>query len=90
MNTAIVLAGGSGRRMNSDIPKQYMMLKGKPVIYYSLKAFQDNLHIDDIILVTSDHYIEYVKKNIDENLDSKDKKVLISDLYKFTKSSTSL
>ena len=42
MNTAIVLAGGSGRRMNSDIPKQYMMLKGKPVIYYSLKAFQDN------------------------------------------------
>ena len=64
MNTAIVLAGGSGRRMNSDIPKQYMMLKGKPVIYYSLKAFQDNLHIDDIILVTSDHYIEYVKKNI--------------------------
>ena len=57
MNTAIVLAGGSGRRMNSDIPKQYMMLKGKPVIYYSLKAFQDNLHIDDIILVTSDHYI---------------------------------
>ena len=50
MNTAIVLAGGSGRRMNCDIPKQYMMLKGKPVIYYSLKAFQDNLHIDDIIL----------------------------------------
>ena len=48
MNTAIVLAGGSGRRMNSDIPKQYMMLKGKPVIYYSLKAFQDNLHIDDM------------------------------------------
>ena len=69
MNTAIVLAGGSGRRMNSDIPKQYMMLKGKPVIYYSLKAFQDNLHIDDIILVTSDHYIEYVKKNIlDDNI----------------------
>ena len=44
MNTAIVLAGGSGRRMNSDIPKQYMMLKGKPVIYYSLKAFQDSLY----------------------------------------------
>ena len=64
MNTAIVLAGGSGKRMNSDIPKQYMMLKGKPVIYYSLKAFQDNPHIDDIILVTSDEYIEYVRNNI--------------------------
>lgn len=70
MNTAIVLAGGSGKRMHSEIPKQYMQLNGKPVIYYSLKAFQDNLHIDDIILVTSDHYIEYVKKNIlDDTLD---------------------
>ena len=37
MNTAIVLAGGSGRRMNSDIPKKYMMLIGIPLIYYSLK-----------------------------------------------------
>ena len=53
MNTAIVLAGGSGRRMNSDIPKQYMMLKGKPVIYYSLKAFQDNLHIDVTSIISS-------------------------------------
>ena len=54
MNTAIVLAGGSGKRMNSDIPKQYLMLAGKPVIYYSLKAFQDNSHIDNIILVTAE------------------------------------
>ena len=38
MNTAIVLAGGSGKRMHSEIPKQYMQLNGKPVIYYSLKA----------------------------------------------------
>ena len=70
MNTAIVLAGGSGKRMNSDIPKQYMLLKGKPVIYYSLKAFQDNPHIDDIILVTSGDYIEYARNNIlDSSLD---------------------
>ena len=64
MNTAIVLAGGSGKRMNSDIPKQYLMLAGKPVIYYSLKAFQDNSHIDDIILVTAEEYIDYAKENI--------------------------
>lgn len=61
MNTAIVLAGGSGKRMNSDIPKQYLMLAGKPVIYYSLKAFQDNSHIDNIILVTAEEYIDYAK-----------------------------
>ena len=39
MNTAIVLAGGSGKRMHSEIPKQYMQLNGKPVIYYSLNMW---------------------------------------------------
>ena len=38
---AIVLSAGVGSRMKSDIPKQYMDLEGKPVIYYSLKAFED-------------------------------------------------
>ena len=38
---AIVLSAGRGSRMKSDIPKQYMYLNGKPVIYYSLKAFED-------------------------------------------------
>lgn len=37
--------------MNSDIPRQYMMLREKPVIYYALKAFEDSF-IDEIILVT--------------------------------------
>lgn len=64
MNTAIVLAGGSGKRMHSDIPKQYMLLNGKPVIYYSLKAFEENKHIDEIILVTAKEYIEYVRNEI--------------------------
>ena len=76
MNTAIVLAGGSGRRMNSDIPKQYMILKGKPVIYYSLKAFQDNPHIDDIILVTSEEYIDYAQNNILDSSLNKVSKVI--------------
>ena len=63
--TAIVLAAGSGRRMGGDIPKQYMELSGKPVIYYSLKVFQDNV-VDDIVLVVSDEYIEYCRKEIVE------------------------
>ncbi|MBQ3029021.1 MAG: 2-C-methyl-D-erythritol 4-phosphate cytidylyltransferase, partial [Lachnospiraceae bacterium] len=36
----IVLAGGKGSRMQSDVPKQYMELLGKPLLYYSLKAFE--------------------------------------------------
>ena len=37
--SAIVLAAGVGKRMQSDIPKQYMLLEGKPLLYYALKTF---------------------------------------------------
>ena len=40
MAIGIVLAGGSGSRMKSDVAKQFMMLKGKEILYYSLKTFQ--------------------------------------------------
>ena len=47
---AVVLAAGKGKRMNSDIPKQYMLLRDKPVLYYSLKVFQESF-VDEIVLV---------------------------------------
>ena len=43
--TAIVLAAGRGSRMKSDMQKQYMSLQGKPILYYSLKAFEDSFVI---------------------------------------------
>lgn len=61
--TAIVLAAGKGSRMNSDIPKQFMMLEGHPVIYYSLKAFQES-SVNDIILVTGEEYLDYCRTDI--------------------------
>lgn len=61
--TAIVLAGGKGKRMNSDQPKQYLSLKGKPVLYYSLKAFQDS-PVDQVILVTGAGEEAYCKEHI--------------------------
>jgi len=63
--TAIVLAAGSGKRMNSKVHKQYLLLKGKPVLYYSLKAFEDS-QIDDIILVVGAGEVDYCKKDIIE------------------------
>ncbi len=63
--TAIVLAAGSGSRMNSDVPKQYMDLGGKEVIYYSLNEFQKS-EVDDIILVTRKEDIDYCRKSIVE------------------------
>ena len=50
-NTAIVLAGGSGSRMKSKVKKQYLLMDGKPVLYYSMAVFQDCSRIDEIILV---------------------------------------
>jgi len=38
---AVIVAGGSGTRMGASIPKQFMLLKDKPVLYYSIKAFVD-------------------------------------------------
>lgn len=62
---AIVLSAGTGSRMKSDIPKQYMDLNGRPVIYYSLKAFEDS-DVDSIVLVTGRDDIEYCRKEIVE------------------------
>ena len=53
MVTAIVLAAGSGSRMKSSVKKQYMLLNGKHLVYYSLEAFNDCLIIDDFFFVTS-------------------------------------
>ena len=61
--TAIVLAGGRGKRMNSTVPKQFLMIKDKPVLYYSLKAFEDSF-IDSVILVASEDDMEYCQNEI--------------------------
>ena len=48
--TAIVLAAGQGKRMQNKVHKQYLLIKDKPVLYYALKAFEDSL-VSDIVLV---------------------------------------
>lgn len=48
--TAIVLSAGKGSRMESKVHKQYLMLSGRPIIYYALKAFEDS-PVDEIVLV---------------------------------------
>lgn len=64
--TAIVLAAGRGKRMNSKIQKQFLHIQGYPVLYYSLKCFQECPWINDIILVTGAEMIEYCRKEIVE------------------------
>ena len=50
-NVAIVLAAGSGQRMGQDIPKQFLSVENRPIIIYTLQAFQKHPNIDAIIVV---------------------------------------
>lgn len=64
--TAVVLAAGQGKRMGTTTQKQYLLMAGKPVLYYSLKTFQDSTVIDDIYLVTGSGDEEYCREQIVE------------------------
>lgn len=63
---AIVLAAGSGKRMGSNTPKQFLEINGKPLLYFCLKVFQDSF-IDEIIIVARPSDRDYIKKDIVEN-----------------------
>ena len=65
-NTAIVLAAGQGKRMKSSVQKQFLQLGDYPVLYYSMKAFQDAPQITDIILVTGEQEIAYCQETFVE------------------------
>lgn len=61
---AIILAGGSGKRMGTTIKKQYIKLKDKEVIAHTIEVFNNMEIISDIILVTGEEEIRYVEKEI--------------------------
>ncbi len=62
---AIVLAAGQGKRMHSDVHKQYMLINDRPVIFYALKCFEESF-IDEIILVVGKGEISYCREEIVE------------------------
>lgn len=62
---AIILAAGQGRRMGLPVAKQFLDLCGKPLIYYSLKAFEDS-KADEIILVTGKEQLDYCRSLVSE------------------------
>lgn len=51
MNIALIIAGGMGSRMNLDIPKQFIKVENKPIIIYTLEAFERHPEIDEIVTV---------------------------------------
>ncbi len=61
MNYAVILASGTGSRAKTDIPKQFIKVKGKTLIEYTIEKFQNNKMTDKIILVVLDEYLEFCK-----------------------------
>ena len=60
---AIVLSAGKGKRMNSETPKQYIDLNHKPVLYYSVSAFESS-YVDEIVIVCGEGDENYIKEEI--------------------------
>ena len=60
---AIVLAAGRGKRMQSDVAKQYLLIQDRPVLFYTLKAFEES-PVDEVVLVTASEEIEYCRQEI--------------------------
>lgn len=63
-NCAIIVAAGKGKRMKSNINKQFINIEGKPVLYYSIDAFNRNPLIDSIVVVCGRDEIEYCRENV--------------------------
>ena len=65
VNTAVIFAGGTGKRMNTRAkPKQFLEMHGKPVLIYTLQHFEEHPEIDCIVLVCLESWMDYAKKLI--------------------------
>ncbi len=59
-NWALVLAAGQGKRIGTDVPKQFLPVGGKPLLFYSLQTFQDLTEIDGILVVADNSYKDLI------------------------------
>jgi 2-C-methyl-D-erythritol 4-phosphate cytidylyltransferase len=67
---ALIVAAGNGSRMNNTVPKQFLFLKNKPVLFYSMKAFLDSYNDIEIILVLPEEHIAKGQEIIDGYFDA--------------------
>jgi 2-C-methyl-D-erythritol 4-phosphate cytidylyltransferase len=78
ITSAVILAAGKGSRMKAGINKQFLMLRDKPIIVYTILAFEECAEIDEIILVTAPDELDFFKSAILEKYSfSKVKKLIV-------------
>lgn len=61
MNIAVILAGGMGSRVGAEKPKQFIEILGKPILVYTIEAFQKHEQIDAIEIVCIESHLSYMK-----------------------------
>ncbi len=76
MNIAVILAGGSGTRLGSNLPKQFLKVAGKKVLEHTIEIFEKNTRIDEIALVCKEEFISEVENLVVNNEYKKVKKIL--------------
>lgn len=76
--SAVVVAAGTGKRFNSEIPKQFLKLKGKIILAYSIEKLDESDLVDEIIVVVPKKFINYCQKNIVSNYEIKKMSHIIS------------
>lgn len=77
MNIALIIAGGNGQRMHQDIPKQFINVEDKPVIIYTLEAFQNHPDIDSIFVVCLEGWHEILSAYANQFQITKLKKIIL-------------
>lgn len=58
----LILAGGIGQRMGSDIPKQFLQVHGRAIISYTVRAFLENTHIDEVVVLVPQDWVDYTQE----------------------------
>ena len=80
---AVIVAGGNGSRMNSTVPKQFLLLNDKPVLYYTLDTFLKAYHDLKVILVLPEEYVATGQEIIDAWFDYKRIRITVGGRTRF-------
>jgi 2-C-methyl-D-erythritol 4-phosphate cytidylyltransferase len=80
---AVIVAGGNGSRMNSTVPKQFLLLNNKPVLYYTLDTFLKAYHDLKVILVLPEEYVATGQEIIDAWFDYKRIRITVGGRTRF-------
>lgn len=62
--TAIIVAAGDSRRFGADLPKQFQIVHGRPLLSWTISRFEAATRVDEIVLVVSDDYAAYASENV--------------------------